>query len=273
MRIYFDSFAILGKRGKIHPSELWEKEGLLAVMDRCGIAAALVVHGLAATYDPQLGNRLLLEETADTDRLLPCWVVLPPFVGDFPEPADLVEQMREYNVRAAKVYPANYHFSLSETNVGELFGALEDAGFPLLVELPQTDLLAIQRLCGRFPRLPILLQKAHWRDLRELLPIFLRCQNLYLEFSSLQNHRILEYLVNRAGSDRLLFGSELPVKSPGAARALVDYAEIPDAAKDAVAGAIWPGCWDWRNCRLPGKCASTNWQPEPPGESLLQTSW
>ncbi len=235
MRVYFDSFASIGKRGKIHPSEVWKREDVLAAMDRAGIAAALVVHGLAVTYDPVFGNRILLEEIAETERLYPCWVVLPPFVGDFPGPSELVQQMRDYGVLAAKIYPATYHFSLSETNVGELFAALEDAGIPLLLELAEADLLSVQRLCGRFPNLRILLQKAHWRDLRELLPIFLRCRNLYLEFSSLQNHRVVEYLVALAGAERLLFGSELPVKSAGAARALIDYAEIPDTAKDALA--------------------------------------
>ncbi len=233
---YFDSFARYGPRPNKHPHERWRLEDLLRTMDRCGIDAALVTHELAAHYDPLRGNELLLEEIAGEDRLHPCWVVLPARSGDFSPPADLVERMRQHGVRAAKLFPTRFRFTLNDYNVAELLEALQAEGTLLLLELPETDLSTLHRICRQYPSLPILVQKLDWRHLRELIPVLTECGNLHVELSSLQGHRIVEYLTGLIGPERILFGSEMLVKSPGAARALVDYAEVDERSKSLIAG-------------------------------------
>ncbi len=233
---YFDSFATIGPRPRKHPRERWRVEELLAAMDRCGIDATLVTHEVAARYEPRRGNELLFDEIGGHDRLYPCWVVLPADAGDFLPPAELLAQMRERGVRAAKVFPSRFKFPLESLAATELMQALESEGVLLLIELPETDASSVQRLCERFPNLRVLLQKIDWRQLRPLLPVLRSCQNLYVELSNLQNHRSLEYLHDLVGPERLLFGTEAPVKSPGAARALIDYSDLSGEAKRQVAG-------------------------------------
>ncbi|MCK5738614.1 amidohydrolase family protein, partial [bacterium] len=60
--------------------------------------------------------------------------------------------------------------------------------------------------------------------------------NLHVEFSNLQSYNYPDWLVSRFGADRLLFGSEMPLKTPGAARALIDYADISTDDKKLIAG-------------------------------------
>ena len=58
------------------------RENAVSVLDRYGIAEALVHHELARTVHPRRdGNRLLMEEIRGLPRLHPVWVVEPPRDG------------------------------------------------------------------------------------------------------------------------------------------------------------------------------------------------
>jgi len=60
--------------------------------------------------------------------------------------------------------------------------------------------------------------------------------NLHIEFSAYQINRGVEKYVADFGDERLLFGTGMTEKSPGAARAYIDYAQIPEASKRKIAG-------------------------------------
>lgn len=233
---YFDSFAIVGPRGKKDPLERWRTEDVLAEMEHCGIDCALVTHGLAREYDPTYGNRLLAEEIAKSERLFGCWVLLPHHVGEMAEPAELVREMRRNGIVAGKVYPSTQKFLLDERTCGGLFDALEAERIPLLIEFTQTDQATLSRLCESHPQLPVLLQGYRHGNERMLFPMLDAHENLHVEFSSLQSNLIIELLVERIGPERLLFGTESPIKSPGAARALIDYAAIDDDDRALITG-------------------------------------
>ena len=233
---YFDSFAMVGPRGKKDPLERWRTEDVLAEMAHCGINGALVTHGLAREYDPAYGNRLLVEDVAKSERLFGCWALLPHHVGEMAEPAELVGDMRQNGIVAGKLYPATQRFLLDERTCGGLIDALEAEGFPLLIEMSETDHATLSRLCEAHPRLPVLLQGYRHGNERMLFPLLDAHENLHVEFSSLQSNFIIELLVERIGAERLLFGTESPIKSPGAARALIDYADIDENARALIAG-------------------------------------
>ncbi|NIM70511.1 MAG: hypothetical protein GTO48_08690, partial [Xanthomonadales bacterium] len=50
---------------------------------------------------------------------------------------------------------------------------------------------------------------------------------LYMELSGWWFHKNVEFLVDLVGPERLLFGTRLPVHDPGATKATVQYADIP----------------------------------------------
>lgn len=211
-------------------------EEVVDELEHCGIAGALVCHGLAREYDCAYGNRLLLTEITRQPRLLGCAVLLPPHAAEMPEPARLVPSLWADGFVAAKVFPALHRFALDERTCGSLLRALEGERMPLLVQIDQTSWADLGRLCEAYPRLPLLLQKVVWDQERQLLPLMEAFDNLYIEFSSLQSNDVLERMTGRFGPERLLFGTEVPTKSPGAARALVDYARIGEEDRGLIAG-------------------------------------
>ena len=220
----------------------WKVEALLDDMEHTGIHGALVWHWLAREYAPTYGNDELLEEIAEHERILPCWVLVPHHTGEMASGPEVVAEMQERGVSAAKMFPRRHGYRFGEEVCGEIFGALEKAELPLLIDVgvgeedQQATFSEVARLCAQHPDLPVLLQKAKWSQTRDVLALLHRHPNTYVEFSSFQIHYGLEYLAETVGADRLLLGTEWPFKSPGAARSFIDYCELSDSDKNKVAG-------------------------------------
>ncbi|MDZ7270654.1 MAG: amidohydrolase family protein [candidate division KSB1 bacterium] len=240
--IYFDCFAAIGRRAAKDPRAPWSTEQLLAEMERCQIHGALVYAHQARETHPAVGNPLVIEECRRHPRLYPCWVGLPHHTGEFPPPEQLVKQMESAGVRALKLFPRLFEFRVDEPTLGPLLSCLQEAGILLIVdagrydEAVQMDWEEVEWICRHFPHLNLLLHSVRWESTRILAPLAQRYPNLYFEFSNYQGNRMLEFWCDRIGHERLLFGTEALIKSMGAARAYVDYAELNETQKRAIAG-------------------------------------
>jgi predicted TIM-barrel fold metal-dependent hydrolase len=95
---------------------------------------------------------------------------------------------------------------------------------------------SLASLLEKFPRLPVLLLETGYRADRYLFPLLQRHSNLYIDTSTYLAHRQLESFVDRFGATQLVFGSRLPLYTPGAALAVLASARISDEAKLAIAG-------------------------------------
>lgn len=240
--IYVDCFAAIGRRAGKDPAAPWTTDHLLAEMQRCDIRSALVFAHQARETHPEVGNPIVSEICAAQPRLLPCWIGMPHHTGEVPPPAKLLQQMEASHVRALKLYPRTFWHAVDEATLGELLGALQEAGVLLIVDrgeygpAVQIDWAELDWLCAAYPRLPVLLHSVRWEATRRLVPLMRRHANLHLEFSNYQGNRMLEFWCREIGHERLLFGSEALEKSIGAARAYIDYADLTEAQKRAIAG-------------------------------------
>lgn len=239
---FFDCFAAIGRRAGKDPEAPWTTEYLLAEMVRCQVQGALVFAHQAKEIHPEVGNPLVSEVCNKHERLFPCWAGLPHQTGEFPHPQELIQKMQANGVRALKIFPRYYWHAVDEPTLGELLGALQEAGLLLIVDrgeygpAAQIEWQEIDWICENFPRLPLLLHSVRWEATRRLAPMARRFQNLHFEFSNYQGNRMLEFWCEQIGHERLLFGSEAMEKSIGAARAYIDYADLSDEQRSAIAG-------------------------------------
>jgi predicted TIM-barrel fold metal-dependent hydrolase len=243
--IYIDCFASFGKRGPKDKEAAWSKETLLEEMEHCGIHGALVYHSLAREYDPMFGNRMLMNEIKDSPRLFPCWVLLPHHTGEVPPGKKLIKKMLENGVRAAKMYPRVHHYALNEDTCGELFSALEDAEIPLFIEggqvyggeqFIQLTFEELDAVCTRHKKLKVVLQGMKWESTRLIYPLMRKHKHLHVEFSNYQLEHAYEIFVQWFGAERILFSTGALEKSPGAAKAYLDYAQISLEDKKKIGG-------------------------------------
>lgn len=234
-RIYFDCDLCLGKFAYKHHLQKWKTEDILKEMDRTGIAAAFAYHGLAKHYSPEYGNRLLLEELKKSERLYGCWVLLPNGAGDFPDIDTFISQMRENDIRVARMFPKLHFYAFDEDTVGKQLAGLERAGIPLFINWYDVTYKELNDVLAFHPGLHVIIQGASWGMERFLYSLLSKYPNTYIDFSSFQSNENIEYLCEKFGAHRFVFGTNMPFKSPGAHRALIDYARISEEEKDMIA--------------------------------------
>ena len=242
----FDAHCYLGRFKGYEPVFFHTKAELLAEMDHFGIAEALVCDTLSRELDPRAGNPRVLEVCAGEPRLHPSWSLAPPRQS-LPWPLEeLPRRMAAAGVRAVWLFPGHLHFALAEWNLRPILEVLEQHRVPLLVDPSPTvagatrDLTpwdAVVALCRDHPQLPIIATeyRLYWPN-RQWWTALEAAPNLHLELSPFWSYGGIEFVCREFGPERLVFGTRLPVREAGGTVAQLQYAEVPDEAKRAIAG-------------------------------------
>lgn len=214
---------------------------LAAEMRRTGIARALVRHRACVEATPESGNALLLEEIRGQADMVPAWHLTPDGIEGQWDPAAAVKEMLARGVRAAWTLTQGRDaapFLLDPWCAGELLGALQTHRVPLLLSYPDIPPGTLHSVLEAFPRLPVILLELprHGRS-QPLYRLMTLHDNLYLCISpGYSVHEGIEDLCRCFGAQRMVFGSGYPLCEGGAAVAMLNYAEIPDADRRAIAG-------------------------------------
>jgi len=233
---FFDGCAMVGWRAARHPETIWRPEDFVRDYEYYGIAAGLVHHAAAVEYHQDYGNRRLLEEIGGLPALIPQWVLLPHHTGEIAPADEIIPEMLELGVRAARIYPKTHGYDLGDDICGPLLRLLSERRVPLFVDVSELAIGAAASLCGRYPELPVVLCGVGWGTDRVLEPALERAPNLHIETHAFQGHRAYERMVRQFGAERLVFGTGLPDCSPGAAVMMSLYEDISDEDRAKVAG-------------------------------------
>jgi predicted TIM-barrel fold metal-dependent hydrolase len=239
----FDSCVTLGRVvHSAYPQYLPTAESVLEMMDRYGIAEALVHdHHARLVYPQEAGNRRLLPIVRGIPRLHPVWVLEPSRQPGRKKAEALVNSMLEAGVRAARlrmkmIPPLPWLWA-------DLCGALEAHRVPCFVDFgdvatkgaPSTgEVDGLRGICAAHPQLPLILSHVmgglgvH----PGLLVLIRQAGNLHLDIAG-----ILEYwleVATEVGPDRVLFATGAPFTDPGILISNVQYARGLDAQAKAM---------------------------------------
>ncbi|HEX3814442.1 MAG TPA: amidohydrolase family protein [Mycobacteriales bacterium] len=207
---------------------------MLSTMDRVGIAEAVVGHTISWLHDPVVGNRQLAGLIADEPRLRPSWVMLPDTCAEIGSPADFVAEALAAGVVAVRAYPNDHGYDLTGPDAGAVLDAVAAAGLPLLVDVLQASWPAIEAVATARPGWPVIACSPSYRALRRIAGVLDRAENVRLALSNFSTHCGVEWIVERFGPDRLLFGSGAPEHDPAEAVTRLLWSELDDDAVAAV---------------------------------------
>jgi hypothetical protein len=216
---------------------------MVATMDRLGVRCAFVSPHLAIGPDFRAGNRLAFAAAADyPGRLLP-YVTISPNDGA----QAVVDEIRLWHdaaqVSAFKIHPSVHGRSALDDAYQPLFDFAHDNCLPVLVHSWPGDAYAspavLRDLAGRYPRAQVVIahSAAGWDMLDQVADACADRPNIHLDLTgSRLLSGLLEAMVARLGSERILFGTDMPFIDPRPGLGRVLMAQIPDDAKRLILG-------------------------------------
>ncbi|MFC8920721.1 amidohydrolase family protein [Streptomyces sp. NPDC057116] len=202
-----------------------DETGLLGELDRLRIDTACVSHTYAVHGDPRDGNEQL-GLIADR-RLRPVPVLVPGPLGTGPwdGAAPLV-----------RLCPRLHGWSPTGPHARALLTALAAAGTAVLLAWDEVTAAEVHGLTATGPAPRTVLTGTGYRALRDLAELLETHPWLYADTSTLCGHRQVEWIAERYGAHRVLFGTGAPVTDDAGPRYLLDTLDLPARDAALVAG-------------------------------------
>jgi predicted TIM-barrel fold metal-dependent hydrolase len=233
---YFDANCRWGLSTKPNIGSLDQPDAVQVEGRRCGVDKLLAYHTQAKEWSPELGNAALGPVMDEHDEVVGCWVVDPALARDGRTAQRLVQEIVAAGFRAVRLCPDAANHDVDLSTAGFLTGALADRSVPLIIDTAIPDWKAIAALATSAPRLPVIVSGFGYRHGRTLLPVLDSCPNMAVESSTFVAHGAVEELVTEFSASRIVFGTNAPIYSIGAAVARIAYADVSDDDRRLIAG-------------------------------------
>ncbi len=207
-------------------------EQMIGTMDECGVRMLVFSHHLALNV-PNLGNRPSIEAVRRFPDRLRAYCVINPNYPELIE-ADLRSFEENRDVFVGFKFLSDYHqIAITDARYSP---ALEYANERDLLTLMHTwggspfdGAAQVRQLAGRYPRVKFLLGHSCHGEWDAAVALARNFPNIFLELTALFDDRgILEKFVAEAGSDRMLFGTDLPWFDPHQAVGALLSAHLDD---------------------------------------------
>ena len=235
---FFDANVAVGPRKVISWGQPVAAADVFSRLRECGIEEALVFHTTAVENHPAVGNARIAEEIRGIPGAWPVWAMLPFTTNELGDEASLRRAMKDAGVKAVLVYPADHLYCGAEWCCGDLYDMLEDMRMPVFTRFSPADFTwtELAGFLSAHPKLPVVLRGVNYQVDRSAYRLLEKHPNLHIETARYLVFSGIEEVVRLFGSRRLVFGSEAPLLSPGAAVTPILTASIADADKERIAG-------------------------------------
>ncbi len=239
-----DSHAHLGKWHHLDGSP----ERLLREADRLGIERLCVSSAWAIAYEPDEGNRQVLDAVARWPDRIVGYYAIPSAHYAAQAVRELPNVVGDGGMRGLKIYTRYRVFegglawtgvTLTEPSMWPLFELAAELRLPVLAHAAPQEFDAVAR---RVPAVRLII--AHLGDTAQgsgdyhrALAIARRHPNVYVDTcGSMVNLTLVEDAVAALGVEKVLFGTDLPILDPAAQLAKVTGARLDPAAKRRILG-------------------------------------
>jgi predicted TIM-barrel fold metal-dependent hydrolase len=207
-------------------------EAMIGTMDECGVRMLVFSHH-DALLAPDIGNRTAVDAVRDYPDRLRAYCVVNPNYPDRAE-ADLssFDEYRDVYV-GLKLHPDHHGTPLSHENYRAAWEFANSRDLLVLTHTWQGSELSgpsmVRQVAEKYPRVKLLLGHSFHRDWDAAVSVARDIPSVYLELTAVFDDRgAIEKLVDGAGSDRMLFGTDLPWFDPHHAVGVLLSAAISD---------------------------------------------
>lgn len=218
-----------------------DPDSLIKAMDTYHIDQALVFN-TDALRDVVRGNQLAAQTAkASEGRLNACYVLRPDIGGsEMPTAENLLKQLRDEKPAAVKLYPTAHRFLLNEFYAGELLEVLNELHIPVLFDSDQRPSYeSLPGLAKTYSHIKFIFLRQAINESRYVRPLLQKLDNVYFDVGITIDTCFIEEIVDKIGSEKLLFGSGMPLFMPAGALGMIIYSRISDTDKQAIFADNW----------------------------------
>ena len=222
-----------------HPDS--SPESLVAVMEAQGVDWCLALSTWGLFHHDAEGNAETMRACRAHDHLIPVATLNPTaYWGQ----AGVIEEITQDPFEMFRFFPQRQGWPLDFAPFAAVLGKLAALPkMPIMVSVPHPgDATVLARLVADYPH-PVILEGVSRATLAEAITVLRGNDRMYLETHALAAPDALALLRDTVGIGRVLFGSDAPGLSLGAALRAVQKSDLSDADKVAVLSANAHGIW------------------------------
>jgi predicted TIM-barrel fold metal-dependent hydrolase len=213
-----------------------EAEFLIASAQRIGIRKMYGSSIVALRSDAELGNRNALAFHAQYPHMFFPYLVFKP---NYPDDAKHTIALAETEkINRFKIHDDGNDILYDDKRYFPLYDHANMIGGIILAHTwGKKNVTPLMKIAKQFPRVKILLGHSGVIEEEIYAQAVSECDNMYLETcSSFAWYGLMERLVAMAGSERVLFGTDMPFLSPDQQIGRVLFARITDEDKRKILG-------------------------------------
>lgn len=223
-------------------------ELLLAMMNDYHIERAVAYHEYAKA-EHQTGNALMAKIAGESGRRIGACAVIDPALGadSLAGEGSLADRLRAANFECIRIFPTLQRVAFHPFYLEEILDAANALSMPLIIDenyFPERVCDVFYQLpdmAAQYPSVKFVIVRYGINGARNIMPLLCKRKNVYFTVEKMLDHMQIEEIYEKAGCDKLLFGSEFPALPPAGALGLVTYADIPDAEKEKILCENWEG--------------------------------
>lgn len=244
MRIDVHTHVGLGAREK-------GAEHVLEMMEEYQIDRAVIfpdISGLSGTPAKVAeANEYVAEAVATWPEQLVGFATANPAHGD-EGMEELNRAVSELGLRGLKLHPAPQGFAISNRKqIDPFFETASCLGIPIVIHGGRSlggtayvtlSLFELKTLADAFPQVTIILAHMGWggRDSIGIDVLAAECPNVWFDTSGVNDETLIRQVVEQAGADRVMYGSDFPRLHPRVEMLKVEMAELGKEDEKKVMG-------------------------------------
>ena len=216
--------------------------GMVKLMDRMGVDKCICSAHLSIGPDYREGNEIIYQAMKEFPaRILGYCVVNPHY------PEEMIPELEKRFLQGfsgIKLHPMMHQYKVSEKNYQPVWEFAKAHRVPLLSHTCLDDSFCkhglFSDLAKNYPAVPILLGHSGAglaRGYEEAMEVARKYDNVYLEICySTFSQRWLVQMVNKAGEDKIIFGTDFPFVDPRYTFGRVIFSHLSDRIKEKILG-------------------------------------
>ena len=244
---FWDCDVRIGKANNPNNSKVYTAGQIIELMDYYEIEKSLVYHK-EALLNPVDGNKLLLSEIKESDRLIGCAVLAPNYSGEFGDTDEYFKTLKAFGFGAIRLFPVINFYPLKDLYLDDIMIHADRYHMPVIIDeidLQQPQLPVstwtyspsysdIYDLAMTYKNINFIVIMPGMLTNRMMSVIMAKCGNVYFECATF-GYKHIEFFCEKFSAKKLIFGSYAPVLDPGAYISYILYSDISEKEKEMIA--------------------------------------